>query len=147
MLHRGVDCLGHPVSPAGVCLALGLPASPATVGRAIPGTAPPHPGEKGRAGDRSLAPARPCRIWLGLLLLIPGGLLIALGVLAAWPGLALLVSGARRMTAASRSTQDVDVAAVATLSSGSGQRVGTPVTGSPQPYGQPCQPSPRWGVN
>jgi hypothetical protein len=84
------------------------------------------------------------RAWLGLVLLLPGGLLIALGLLAAWPGLALLVSGARRMTAASRSTQDVDVAAVATLSSGSGQRVGTPVTGSaPQPYGEPHEPSPR----
>ena len=103
--------------------------------------------QSGRAGEGPLALARPGRVWLGLVLLLPGGLLIALGLLAAWPGLALLVSGARRMTAASRSTQDVDVAAVATLSSGSGQRVGTPVTGSPQPYGQPCQPSPRWEVN
>jgi len=66
--------------------------------------------------------------WLGLMLLLPGGLLIALGVLAAWPGLALLVSGLRRMTAPSGDAGRAD-------------EVRTPEP--MQPHGQPCQPSPR----
>ena len=72
------------------------------------------------------------RAWLGLVLLLPGGLLIALGLLAAWPGLALLVSGLLRMTAP-------------TGDAGRADEVTTPTP--MQPYGQPCQPSPRWEVN
>jgi len=60
------------------------------------------------------------RAWLGLVLLLPGGCLIALGLLAAWPGLALLVSGLRRLSTA---------------------HAGSAATAQ-QPYGQPCQPRP-----
>jgi hypothetical protein len=81
--------------------------------------------QSGRAGEGPLALARPGRVWLGLVLLLPGGLLIALGLLAAWPGLALLVSGLRRMTAPSRGTV--------------GDEIALP---REQPYGQPCQPRP-----
>ena len=68
------------------------------------------------------------RTWLGLVLLLPGGMLIALGLLAAWPGLALLVSGLRRMTAP-------------TGDAGRADEVTTPTP--MQPYGQSCQRSPR----
>jgi hypothetical protein len=101
-------------------------------------TAPQSRGSVGSEAEVAPATSGPGRIWLGLVLLLPGGLLIALGLLAAWPGLALLVSGLRRLSTVSRSTREVDEATCP---------VGTPVTGSPQPYGQPCQPSPRWGVN
>ena len=110
-------------------------------------TAPQSRGSVGSEAEVAPATSGPGRIWLGLVLLLPGGLLIALGLLAAWPGLALLVSGLRRLSTVSRSTQDVGAAAVAPLHADQSCPAGTPVTGSPQPYGQPCQPSPRWEVN
>jgi len=114
-------------------------------------TAPSHPGEQGRAGDEddedrtlALALAHPGRIWLGLVLLIPGGLILAAGLGIAWAGLVLLIPGLRRLSTAWLSTQDVDAAAVAPPRAGQSSPVGTPVTGSaPQPYGEPHEPSSR----
>lgn len=84
------------------------------------------------------------RAWLGLLLLLPGGLLLALGLGIAWVGLVLLIPGLRRLSTAMPSTRDVDAAAVAPPEADQGCPVGTPVTGSaPQPHGEPHEPGPR----
>jgi hypothetical protein len=80
-------------------------------------------------GAGLVAAPRP-RAVLGLILLLPGGVLIALGILVAWPGLALLVSGLRRMTAPSGGTV--------------GDEIALPPE---QPYGQSCQPRSRWVIN
>lgn len=82
------------------------------------------------------------RLWP--LLLLPGGLLVALGLGIAWVGLVLLWPGLRRLTTAMPSTRDVDAAAVAPPQADQGCPVGTPVTGSaPQPHGEPHEPGPR----
>ena len=59
--------------------------------------------------------------WLGLVLLLPGGLLLALGLGIAWAGLVLLLPGLRRMAAA----------------------MGRPVEAPEQPHGEPHEPGPR----
>jgi hypothetical protein len=70
----------------------------------------PRGSREGREGERDPALFRPSRFWL-LLLLVPGGLLIAAAILIALPGLMLLCSGLRRLSTASdrgdlRATQD-----------------------------------------
>jgi hypothetical protein len=82
--------------------------------------------------------------WLGLVLLLPGGLILAAGLGLAWAGLVLLIPGLRRLSTAWPSAQDVGAAAVVPPQAGQSSPVGTPVTGSaPQPYGEPHEPSQR----
>ena len=68
--------------------------------------------------------SRPGRFLLGILLL-PGGLVMALGLAIAWAGLVLLLPGLRRMTASSRGSV--------------GDEIALP---RKQPYGEPHEPSP-----
>ena len=64
----------------------------------------PSRGAAGPAGTAPLplgtAASRPPRMWLALVLLLPGGLLLALGLGIAWAGLVLCWPGLRRVTAA-----------------------------------------------
>jgi hypothetical protein len=64
----------------------------------------------GREPERASAGSRPGRFLLAVVLLVPGGCLIALGVLVALPGLALCWSAVRRMTAATRGTVGDEIA-------------------------------------
>jgi len=91
-------------------------------------TAPLSRGAERGGGDTLALPPR--GRFLALLLLVPGGLLILAAVLLAVPGVALCWPGLRSLAGALRSTRDVGAAAAVTLSSGSGQRIGTPVTTS-----------------
>jgi hypothetical protein len=77
--------------------------------------------QSGRAGEMTPALARPGRTWLWALLLLPGGLIFALGLGIAWAGLVLLLPGLRRMAAA----------------------VGGPSVAPVQPHGEQDEPSPR----
>ena len=72
---------------------------------------------------------------LWLLLLLPGGPLLLAGLFVASVGVGLCWPWLRSLSGALRSTREVGAAAAVPLSGGSGQRVGTPVTGSRQPHG------------
>ena len=84
------------------------------------------------------------RSYLALLLLLPGGLLILAGISVASVGVGLCLPWLRSLSGALRSTRDVGAAAAVPLSGGSGQRIGTPVTGSrEQPHGASPDSGPR----
>lgn len=101
---------------------------------------------EGRSGATTQAPARPGRIWLGLVLLMPGGLIFGLGLAIAWAGLGLCWPWLRRMTAARTSTREVGGLRVASEQSDSGAAIGTLVPGLPsQPRGASAEPSPPIG--
>jgi len=61
------------------------------------------------------------RAWLGLVLILPGGLLLALGLGIAWVGLVCALPGLRRIAAA----------------------WGGPAVAPEQPHGEPHEPGPR----
>lgn len=78
--------------------------------------------QEGRATEITPALARPGRTrWLWTLLLLPGGLLVALGLGIAWVGLVCALPGLRRIAAA----------------------WGGPTEAPEQPHGEPHEPGPR----
>lgn len=93
----------------------------------------PYPGAQvGReASAAPRASSRPGRLLLGILLL-PGGLLLVLGIGIAWAGLVLLTPWLRRLTTANAGTS---VAPGLTC-----HRDSRP---APQPHGEPHEPRPR----
>ena len=123
MTHPAAGRVGHPPVPAS-------PVAEGPAGAALT----PH----------GTAASRPPRMWWVGLLLLPGGLILAVGLGIAWAGLVLLIPGLRRLSTAMPSTLDVGAAAVAPPQADQSCPAGTPVTGSaPQPYGEPHEPSQR----
>jgi UPF0716 family protein affecting phage T7 exclusion len=92
----------------------------------------------GRGGSSGApgTPPRPgrLRLFAALLFLIPGSLLVLVGVALCWPWL-------RRYSAAPRSTREVGEPRL-----GQSAAVGTPVTGSTKPSGAQRVPSEHWPV-
>jgi hypothetical protein len=103
----------------------GAPHPPRLVGIGAGGCCAASPGNAG-----------PRPRWLWTLLLIPGGLILAVGLGIAWAGLVLLLPGLRRLSTASAGTS---VAPGLTC-----HRDSKP---APQSYGEPHEPSQRWEAN
>ena len=92
-------------------------------------TAPPPGRLSGSEVEIAPAASDPgrTRSWLWLVLLLPGGLILAAGIGIAWAGLVLLLPGLRRMAASLE-----------------GLRVAATLPGpTAQPYGKQHEPSPR----
>ena len=100
MTHPAAGRVGHPPVPAS-------PVAEGPAGAALT----PH----------GTAASRPPRMWWVGLLLLPGGLLLALGLGIAWVGVVCALPGLRRIAAA----------------------WGGPAVAPEQPHGEPHEPGPR----